>query len=115
MKVLLVPVGKEPEVVEIDSTLEAMQALLGKNITLESVRLPGGSAFVSIFCDENGRMKDLPKNRWIIPESLSPGGIDVIRGDFFLSKIDEEGAGISLTDSDISRWSAKFALSQSKG
>ena len=52
MKVVYVPVGKEPEIKEIDGTLEAMQELVGGNIETvpyENIRgmIFGGRDFIA--------------------------------------------------------------------
>jgi hypothetical protein len=57
IKVLVVEVGKEPEIREIPSTLESMQGIVGGYI--EGIPLPGQ---VVLVCNEEGKLNGLPPN-----------------------------------------------------
>ena len=83
VKVVIVRVGKAPQVEEIDDTLKAFQRIVGGLI--ESV--PNGYGVV-LFCNEDGRFLNLPFNRQCL-------------GDFFFSQADKHGKSISLSDSEI--------------
>jgi hypothetical protein len=98
MKVLLVKPNKEPEVVEIENSLEAMQQVVGGFI---EVTYPDGNAGVLI-CNEEGKLRGLPFNRDI--------GHDIIVGDFFICSSDMQGNFISLPDKWIEYYKKMFAL-----
>ena len=57
MKVIIKKVGKTPEVVDIENTLEAMQKVVGGYIELVPVRT--GCVMI---CNEEGRIHKLPYN-----------------------------------------------------
>lgn len=73
MKIILCETGKAPAVTEIENTLEAMQRTVGGYI--ETVHLWRDN--VVLVCDEEGILKGLPVNRFVVP--LLP-----IHGTFFL-------------------------------
>jgi len=76
MRVVVKRVGCEPEVVEIEHTLKAMQAIVGGYI--ETVTSPG----LALVCNEEGKLKGLPNN------FLLRG--DIIVGDAFFVGIDPD-------------------------
>lgn len=78
MKVVYVPVGKDPEIKEIDGTLEAMQELVGGNI--ETVPYENIRGMVCVL-NEKGKIDGMDSNRLIF------GGRDFIAGDFFVAAI----------------------------
>lgn len=78
MKVVYVPVGKEPEIKEIDGTLEAMQELVGGNI--ETVPYENIRGMVCVL-NEKGKIDGMDPNRLIF------GGRDFIAGDFFVAAV----------------------------
>lgn len=96
IRVLSVPVGKPPAIVEVDGTLECYQSLVGG--WLEAILLPGTR--LDLVCNEEGGLKGLPINRQI--------GGGFIRGDFFITATDPEGEWRSLTDAEVEQ--AKRAL-----
>jgi len=85
--------GEDPKVEEINEGLETMQEFVGGWI--EMVGLGSG---VSLVCHEEGKLIGLPFNRRIF------GGREVIAGDCFLVRVDEEGECISVTDEDIEKY-----------
>jgi len=97
IKVLVVPVGKAPEVREIEATLEDMQEIVGGYI--EAHPLEG---YVDLICNEEGWLRHLPVNR-LVPS------VDKICGDFFVARRDKDGDNVSLTDADIAKYSQKFS------
>ena len=62
MTVIVLKVGLGPEVKTIGSTLDAMRSEVGGHI--EAVKLPFLPTGVIVYCDEEGRAKGLPPNRW---------------------------------------------------
>lgn len=88
IEVLVYRVGvSQPERQLIPPTLEAQQKIVGGYI--EGVSLAPG---LMLICNEEGKLTGLPPNRRI--------GNDIIAGDFFICRVDEEGDSTSVRDSD---------------
>lgn len=79
LSVLLVEPNKPPRMVEIDNSLEAMQALVGGNI---EPYYPFADD-VTIVCNEEGKINRMPLNRAIYDESKKEI-LDIIAGNFFV-------------------------------
>ena len=93
MRVMFYPVGRPPEVREIDGSLKSMQGLVcGYIEVLDHERFEG---LVYVF-DEDGKIDHRPANRVIY------GGNDYIAGDFFVCRADGPDM-VSLTDEDIEK------------
>lgn len=114
IKGLLVKRGKKPVVIEIDANdkLSAMQKTVGGLIDCIELYNPNGITDI-IFNDE-GKINGICKpNRTItFNHVFGRGGnkmLDVVYGDFLLLGVDDEGDHVSLTDSEIRRWSREFA------
>jgi hypothetical protein len=123
IRVLVVRTGQAPVVEEIDTGLDAMQALVGGYI--ECLAL---DANVDLWRNEEGTINGLPLNRrfaarapelppgldFVIkldPDLADPGqmGEHRIHGDFFLAR-HADGETASLTDDDIAKYSRAFTL-----
>lgn len=104
MKVLVVEPNQKPEVREISSGLESMQAVVGGLI--EAV-YPFDDP-VALICNEEGKITGLPLNRCLRDES---GEInDIIAGTFFLCGAPAESESFtSLTDEQIEAYTERFA------
>lgn len=99
IKVIICKVGEQPEVIEIDSSLEAAQAVVGGLI--ECLQMNGSlSSGVDLWCNEEGLFTCEP-NRLVMP---AHGHSTPIHGAFFLARHDSEGDTISLTDADVEEW-----------
>ena len=93
MRVMFYPVGRPPEVREIDGSLKSMQGLVcGYIEVLDHERFEG---LVYVF-DEDGKIDRRPANRVIY------GGNDYIAGDFFICRADGPDM-VSLTEEDIEK------------
>lgn len=89
--VLAVRVGQKPQVETMLPTLEAMQRFVGGLV--EKIEwLPD----VSLVCNANGRLAGLPFNRML-------GYCDVLVGDAFFVRYDDDGNPTSLTDEDVAK------------
>lgn len=97
-RILLFPVKAAPKVMDIAGGLEPMQSLVGGYI--ENVTLEEG---VGLICNEEGKLKGLPANRYV--EELA----DTIRGPFFISRYNDEGETVDVTPADIKKYTEKFA------
>ena len=101
VRVLVVAPATEPEVRVVDGdSLEAMQAIVGGYIEpVYALR------DVVLFCNEDGISMGLPANR-PLPEIGQ-----TLRGTFFLTgPADDEGDASDLTDEQIEKYRARFAL-----
>lgn len=104
MKVLVVEPNKKPEVREISSGLESMQAVVGGLI--EAI-YPFDDP-VALICNEEGKITDLPLNRCLRDED---GEIaDIIAGTFFLCGAPADSDSFtSLTEEQIETYTERFA------
>jgi len=96
-KILLFPVNADPKVMDIAGGLKPMQDLVGGYI--ENVTLEDG---VGLICNEEGKLSNLPLNR-PVPELN-----DVIRGPFFISRYNDEGETVDITDADVKKYTKRF-------
>lgn len=78
ISVLLIQPGKYPKTVEIEDSLEAMQAVVGGDI---EEYMPFEDE-VAIICNEEGKVNGLPLNRAVYDSEHKI--IDIIVGDFFI-------------------------------
>ena len=94
IKIIICKVGEEPKVTEIESGLDAMQAVVGGLIECVAITADetGG---VDLWCNEEGLFTCEP-NRLV--------GQTPIHGDFFLARHDNEGNTCSLEDADTDKW-----------
>jgi hypothetical protein len=94
IRVIKIPVGSDPFVVEIDPTLEMMKELIGGGY-IQIVPLdPSG---LELCCDDEGKLKGFPPNFPIF------GGLDIACGDVFLLRTADDGEPASVTPEDIQR------------
>lgn len=78
ISVLLVEPNKYPKMIEIEDTLEAMQALVGGDI---EEYMPFDDE-VAIICNEEGKVNGLPLNRAVYADDKEMA--DIIAGEFFI-------------------------------
>ena len=90
IKVLYKRVGREPEVVEIENTLQAMQSLVGGFIEV----IPYD--YYELVCNDEGKLQGLYPNVGF--------DYDIINGNFFIANDNyETGDFASLTDKNIEK------------
>ena len=90
IKVLYKRVGREPEVIEIENTLQAMQSLVGGFIEV----IPYD--YYELVCNDEGKLQGLYPNVGF--------DYDIINGNFFIANDDyETGDFASLTDKNIEK------------
>lgn len=95
MKALSIRVGKQPELIEIDNTLEALQKYVGGYI--ECVTFSD----CILICNEEGKFNGMRPNRSV--------GFDTIYGDFLLVGEDETGEDFDdISDDAINNWINKW-------
>lgn len=98
IRILVVEPNKEPYQMKIEHTLRNLQKIV--NGYIEIVEL---SPIVDLICNEEGKIKQLPLNRFI--------DYDIIAGTFFIAgHIDEEA--ISLSRKQIKKYKEIFKLSK---
>jgi len=94
IKVIICKVGEQPEVTEIESGLDAMQAIVGGLIECVAITRDADGG-VDLWCNEEGLFTCQP-NRLV--------GQTPIHGDFFLARHNNEGDTLGLTEADIAKW-----------
>jgi hypothetical protein len=125
VRALVCRVGQEPVVEDIQTDLDALQALVGGYI--ECVPLDD----VDVWCNEDGRMLGLALNRRLGARAPEARGVDVVikldegladpgemgvyefRGDIFLAGRKPSGAMASLSDEAIAKYRELLALDRS--
>ena len=92
IRVIVVPVGAEAEVRQIESKLEVLQDLVDG--FLEEIGLDGS---IIAMVNEDGRSQELPKNERV--------GVPEFVGDFVVGRVNRDtGQLVSLTDDDVVEW-----------
>ena len=96
IRVLVKEPGKAPEEREIESTLEAFQAIVGGHVE-------GVCIFDDLCCyiNDEGKLKNLEPN-FVIPVCRAPG-YDIVCGPAVFFRVDLEGNEIDLSLSDTVR------------
>lgn len=92
IRVVVAEPGKDPRVVMIEDTLEALQALVGGMI--EAVRdRPLNAIGAHLYVNEEGLLQGLAPNRYTV-------GGGVLVGPIVVSKVDHAGEEIGLTEEE---------------
>lgn len=106
IKVLIVKPGKDPYVSDIDNGLKSMQKIVGGYI--QAIH-PFGDTNVALVCNEEGKLSNLPTNRFLFhPKTGVP--VDVIAGTFFLCACNGESEEFeSLNEEQIQKYTKKFS------
>jgi hypothetical protein len=101
IRALRVPVGRPPEVIELEDEVRGLQEAVGGFFERIGCLLIGPGRVADVWCDDEGRTKDLPENRLVI---IPDGYKGVVRGPIVITSSetqDEDGATYSLTDAEI--------------
>ena len=93
-KALFMEVGEETKFIEVVDKLENVQALVDGLI--ESVYLGGN---LVVICNEEGKLRDLDANKFLF--NIDGRLIDVLCGNLFACRVDEEGNFADIQDEDI--------------
>ena len=101
MKVLLVKPCQRPTVIEIDGTLESMQALVGG--TIQALYLVDDTA--AIICNDEGKLGGLEYNRAL--RDAKAAVYDIICGPFFICGLGEQEY-VSLSEHLMETYSKRF-------
>lgn len=96
IKIIMKRVGQPAQVEDNDGELASMQALVGGFI--QAVPLEEG---LHLICDDEGKLKGYAPNVHFYND-------DIICGDFLLSRVDDEGEAISVTEADIAKYVPKL-------
>lgn len=89
MKVIIKQVNKEPEIRDIENTLEAMQKIVGGYIELVPVRTG-----CVMLCNEEGRIQKLPYN-------FNLGNNNIVGDVIFTRQSDTEFTDLNETDVEM--------------
>lgn len=105
MTVLVVEVGRQPMVKEIDGSLRSMQEIVGGYIQ----PVYPWREEVALVCNEEGKINGMALNRPLLDDRGQL--VDIIAGTFFIcsAPIDSESFQ-SLTDEQVERYSRLFSL-----
>lgn len=98
INVLIVEPMEKPYAKIIDKGLESMQSVVGGWI--ECVGFDENDYNITLVCNEEGKLEGLVGNRKI--------GDDIIAGTFFITKSNDEGEFVSLSQSEIDKYSDRF-------
>lgn len=101
IKVVAVRPGKFPVLMDIENSLSALQEFVGGYV--ESIRLDEDTLLI---CNEEGKLKFLPLNRFVINNS---GKADIIAGNFILlrARVFDEGFS-SLSEDQAQKFLQEF-------
>lgn len=100
IKVLALLPMELPKEIELDNTLEAMQKFVGGLI--ECITLSDTGSEVTLVCNDEGKLLELPPNRMLW------GGSDYLAGPGFIAGTDCEGNMTSLTAEEIAYYTEKY-------
>ena len=105
MTVLVVEVGRQPMVKEIEGSRRSMQEIVGGYIQA----IYPWMEEVALVCNEEGKINGMALNRPLLDDRGQM--VDIIAGTFFIcsAPIDSESFQ-SLTDEQIERYSRLFSL-----
>ena len=105
MKVIVIRPNQQPSVETIDSSLEAMQQIVGGYIEMY---MPWNDD-AAIICNDEGKIRSFPPNRIIFDDDGEP--VDVIAGTFFLCRAPADSEDFeSLTERQINQYYNMFIL-----
>lgn len=101
MKVLVVRVGEQPQVMDIKDDLKTYQAIVGGYIQCISI-----DENVDMVCNDEGKIIGLPINR---PLVFNNRLVDIICGDFFIVGVDEADF-TDLPEHMIKKWKRIYTI-----
>ncbi len=105
INILLVEVGKKPKNVEVEDSLESFQKIVGGMIE----EYTPFDDEVSIICNDEGKIRNLPMNRAIYSNTDPDKIDDIICGDFFLCYAPFQSEKfLSLTNDMIEKYTEIF-------
>lgn len=95
IKVYAMSVGEKGCMKEIENSLEAFQSEVGGYIEILSINK---ECTLDLVCNEEGKINELPVNRaWLFEGEI----VDIIMGNCFVIRHDEQGNSASIEESDI--------------
>jgi hypothetical protein len=101
MKAILKHPNSNPQIIEIDNTLDALQGAVGGYI--EHVKL---TDTVGIICNEDGKFNGSLANRFLYYQGHL---VDILFGNILIVDTNEDGETISLTDRKIRKYMEIFS------
>lgn len=112
VRVLFVGVGKDPEVMWIENTLEAKQELVGGYIEMCTPPIHDDTAVV--ICNEEEKLMGMEPNKPLLDDMNRP--YDIVCGDFFIidAPIDSDDFD-SLSDEQIAKYTQFYGNMKRSG
>jgi hypothetical protein len=101
IQIVVVEPNKKPYKKMMPNTLEAMNEVVGGYIEVLNIGKTETGASIAITMNEEGKLKGLPVNRFIV-------GFDVLVGTFFITAYNLEGDNVSLTDQGANYFINRF-------
>ena len=98
IKILVLAPNVPAEVREIDQSLEAMQAVVGRYVECPTSAFYGNG--IDLWCNEEGKINGMEINH----RKANPIPGDILCGTYFLSRHTPSGKTKSLTDKDIEKY-----------
>lgn len=91
---VLVKVGQEPEVIQVDSGGDGMRDLVGGWI--ESTPLNYPDTGLIVFCDEEGKLKDKPFNFNMVYDYIVGDAVIVANGGEYFADMDKSKIDMAI-------------------
>ena len=88
----------------ITNSLDSFQSIVGGYIEHITIGTNATGAKIGIILNEEGKLQDLPFNRFIIGR----GGSDTLVGTFFITAHNLEGDAVTLSDEEAELFIGKF-------
>lgn len=102
IQIVVVEPNKKPYKKMIPNTLEAMNEVVGGYIEVLNIGKSKTGACIAITLNEEGKVKGLPVNRFIV-------GFDILVGTFFITAYNLEGDNVSISDLDAQHFIKRFS------
>jgi hypothetical protein len=100
--IVVVEPNKKPYKMMMINDLDEMKKLVDGYIEILNIGRTEKGAAVAITLNEEGKLKGLPVNRFIV-------GFDIIVGRFFITAYNMQGDNISLTDKEADYYIKRFS------
>jgi hypothetical protein len=115
IRCLFIPVGETPREIFInkDNSLKELQGIVGGYIEALPLQSKDDSQMIDLICNEEGKILNLPVNRYI-RESIYSGDekdidvLDYIAGNCVIIAANEEGEWVSVSNENYSHYEGTF-------
>lgn len=101
IKVIKVPPGEPPVIVELENELKSLQEAVSEGTIYRLIQLVGLEEGVDLLCNDEGKLAEFTPNRRL--------GTDIVCGTFYIvGSDDESGELVSLPPDKISKYIEMF-------